>query len=695
MRRTDYCGRLRESDIGRDVVVCGWVLNKRDMGGVIFLDLVDRTGTLQIVSNVESAAPETFRTVEDVRLQSVVEISGKLTLRDPETVNPKIETGTVEVACEQITVLSSAGTMPFSTDDIGNIREDLRLRYRYLDLRRPRMQRNIRLRHRVAALIRTFMDEHEFIEVETPILTKSTPEGARDYLVPSRVHPGEFYALPQSPQIFKQLLMVGGVDRYYQIARCFRDEDLRADRQPEFTQLDLEMSFVERDDVLDLLEDCFKYVMRQVTDQTFDEPFLRLTWQEAMDRFGSDKPDLRFGLEIVDLTDRLGQSGFTVFDNAVAKGGVVRAIRIPGRSDLPRGEIDSLTKFAIENGARGMAWIAYRPDGEIYSILTKFISEEKLKAALDDLGAVPGDFIVFGADDIKNVRKTLGALRLELGNRLDLRDPKDFRFLIVTDFPMFEYDEEAGRYVAQHHPFTMPFPDDIPLLLSDPAAVRSQAYDVVLNGTELGSGSIRIHDANVQRQVFTALGLSDETIEARFGFMLRAFGYGTPPHGGFAFGLDRLVMLILGESSLREVIAFPKIKDASDPMTGAPGPVDREQLDELNLSLAGKALEKVTASTQNARVSTFDIDKAARLARITLSEKEKISFRKDMEKIIDFASELEAIDTGNIPGTASILDIENVFQDESITVEAVSADELLSNAKAIKDGHFFVPEVLS
>lgn len=695
MKRTDYCGPLRESDIGRDVVCAGWVQNKRDMGGVIFIDLSDKTGTLQIVANSEQVDAEVFADFERVKLQSVFAVSGTITKRDPETVNPKIATGTIELRAHASAILSQAAPLPFHPDDNQLVREDLRLQYRFLDLRRPRMQRNLRMRHQVVQRIREFMDTEGFIDVETPMLTKSTPEGARDYLVPSRVHPGHFYALPQSPQIFKQLLMVGGVDRYYQIARCFRDEDLRADRQPEFTQLDLEMSFVEQEDILVLLERLFKYVMERVTDNTFAEPFPRITWQESMDRYGVDKPDLRIPLEIVDLTAELTNCGFSVFKKAIDQGGVVRAIKIAGAADMPRSEIDYLTRFAIDNGAQGMAWIAYRPDGEIYSILTKFMDDAELQTILKKLDAEPGDFIVFSADQLRVVRKVLGLLRLEIGERRNLIEDA-YRFLIITDFPMFEYDAEAGRYTAQHHPFTAPYTEDLPLLLSAPDQVRSQAYDVVLNGTELGSGSIRIHDSKVQQQVFSALGFSDEQINERFGFMLNAFRYGTPPHGGFAFGLDRFVMLILKELNLREVIAFPKMKDASDPMTDAPGLVDQEQLDVLSLALTGEAKAEFgeAASVTKVKKPSFDVTTIARLTRINITPDEVPEYHAQLEHVLNLAETLVDVDTSGLDAHASFLNLHDVFQDESVTTQGLTREEILANAPVSKDGYFFVPEVL-
>jgi len=585
MKRTNYCGLFTERDVGQETTACGWVDTKRDMGGVIFIDLADREGILQIVFNPQYTASETFKLAEGIRLQSVLLVRGTLQLREEETVNPKIATGTVELRVTEAELLSPCAPLPFDPSDADHVREDLRLAYRFLDLRRPALRDALRFRHRVTAAIRRFMDGEGFVDVETPLLTKSTPEGARDYLVPSRVHPGAFYALPQSPQLFKQLLMVAGFDRYYQIARCFRDEDLRADRQPEFTQLDLEMSFVEKEDVILLLESLFRSVMKEVKGLEFDQPFPRLSWEEAMDRYGTDKPDLRFDLPIIDLTDLSGQTDFSVFRQAVEEGGVVRALTVPGQADFSRTTIEELTEYAVSEGAAGMAWIAWRPSGEVYSILTKFIDEDKMQEILDRVQASPGDFVLFSADSLEISRRVMGALRLRLADLLGLRDPDRFAFAVVTDFPMFEFSQEAKRYVAQHHPFTKPYPQDMEYLSSDPARVRSMAYDFVLNGIELGSGSIRIHQRETQTQVFKVLGLSDHEIEERFGFMLSAFQYGAPPHGGFAFGLDRLVMILSGTPSLRDVIAFPKIKDASDPMTRAPSSVDPEQLEELGIRL--------------------------------------------------------------------------------------------------------------
>lgn len=697
MKRTNYCGLFSEQDIGEETIAEGWVETKRDMGGVIFIDLVDREGPLQVVFNPEYTNIEAFRLAERARNQSVLRVKGVTHRRDEETVNPKIKTGTVELRVTDAELLSDCAALPFDPSMADNVREDLRLQYRFLDLRRPRLRDNLRFRHEVTRAIRHFLDEADFVDVETPILTKSTPEGARDYLVPSRVHPGSFYALPQSPQLFKQLLMVSGFDRYYQIARCFRDEDLRADRQPEFTQLDLEMSFVEKEDVLQLLESLFRTVLKDVKGIEFEEDFPRFTWEEAMDLYGSDKPDLRFGLPVVDITDIAGKTGFSVFRKVVENGGVVRAINVPGQADFTRATIEELTEFSVSEGAAGMAWIAWRPSGEIYSILTKFIDEDAMAEILERVGATPGDFILFSADSLPVSRRVTGALRLKLGEMLNLRDPKQFAFAIVTDFPMFEYSEEENRYVAQHHPFTMPFKEDLPYLESDPVRVRSEAYDFVLNGTELGSGSIRIHRDDIQIQVFRALGLKDREIEDRFGFMLNAFRYGAPPHGGFAFGLDRLVMILAGEQSLRDVIAFPKIKDASCPMTQAPSTVDADQLVPLGIclteSVAMAEEEHAKPETKRERVVKLDLEKLEGQAKLSLTKAEEAQTKAQLYELIDFANALHVIDTEGVPPMFSPSDARNIHLTER-DEPRFTVDDALQNAPEKRDGFFFVPPVV-
>jgi len=682
--------------VGQETTACGWVDTKRDMGGVIFIDLADREGILQIVFNPQYTASETFKLAEGIRLQSVLLVRGTLQLREEETVNPKIATGTVELRVTEAELLSPCAPLPFDPSDADHVREDLRLAYRFLDLRRPALRDALRFRHRVTAAIRRFMDGEGFVDVETPLLTKSTPEGARDYLVPSRVHPGAFYALPQSPQLFKQLLMVAGFDRYYQIARCFRDEDLRADRQPEFTQLDLEMSFVEKEDVILLLESLFRSVMKEVKGLEFDQPFPRLSWEEAMDRYGTDKPDLRFDLPIIDLTDLAGQTDFSVFRQAVEGGGVVRALTVPGQADFSRTTIEELTEYAVSEGAAGMAWIAWRPSGEVYSILTKFIDEDKMQEILDRVQASPGDFVLFSADSLEISRRVMGALRLRLADLLGLRDPDRFAFAVVTDFPMFEFSQEAKRYVAQHHPFTKPYPQDMEYLSSDPARVRSMAYDFVLNGIELGSGSIRIHQRETQTQVFKVLGLSDHEIEERFGFMLSAFQYGAPPHGGFAFGLDRLVMILSGTPSLRDVIAFPKIKDASDPMTRAPSSVDPEQLEELGIRLTesgGPHADIAAGAGGHRRAVEIDLEKLEAQSRLRLTAGEKEEARRQLSELIALAGALDSIDTAGVPPVYTASDARNIHLTEADDCPP-SREEIFQNAPAERDGFFLVPPIV-
>ncbi len=692
MDRTFYCGLLTEDQIDTDQTVCGWVQTKRDMGGVIFVDLGDREGTLQVVFNMSYLSPEDFAAAEGLRNQSVISVRGFVRHRDEETYNPKLKTGTIELMATELNVLSTARSLPFNPYEDQPVREDLRLKYRFIDLRRPAMVKNLRFRHAVQKAASDYLDSQDFICVETPMLCKSTPEGARDYLVPSRVHPGTFYALPQSPQIFKQLLMVGGIDKYYQVARCFRDEDLRADRQPEFTQVDMEMSFVNQEDILVHLEKMFKYIFKTVMGREVGYDFPRLTWQECMDKYGSDKPDIRFGLPIVDLSDIMKTCSFTVFRKVVDKGGIVRAINVKGHADFTRSAIEELTEKAQGYGAKGMAWIAVRPDGEIYSILTKYFSKSDIDAILQRMDAEPGDFILFCADKPSVVYRTLGSLRLDLGDMLGLRDKNDFRFLIVTDFPQFEWSDEENRFMAMHHPFTMPYPEDVQYLMTDPARVRAQAYDVVLNGVELGSGSIRIHRSDIQQKMFEALGFTDEEIEARFGFMVNAFKYGTPPHGGFAFGLDRLVMLLVGAESLRDVIAFPKVKDASDPMTNAPDFVDPKQLEVLHLGMYQNEEGHSSKSTKK-KGPKIDVENVAKLARLNLSPKEKVSMAADMEAIIEFANQLSEVDTGDTQVTAHVIPLENVFHEDK-PVSEFERDAMLANAPTKAEGYVSVPRVV-
>lgn len=695
MKRTEYCGLLRPEHIGTQQICSGWVLTKRDMGGIIFIDLRDREGVLQVVVDEGKVSADEFSLIERLRLQSVVSIKGTVRERDEETINLKIATGTIELAADKIELISQADSLPYSIDDGSKVREELRLKYRFLDIRRPELYNNLKFRYKVQKAASDYLDNNGFLYVETPMLTKSTPEGARDYLVPSRVNPGTFYALPQSPQIFKQLLMVGGVDKYYQVARCFRDEDLRADRQPEFTQVDMEMSFVEQEDILNHLEKMFKYIYKETTGKEIHYDFPRLTWQEAMDVYGSDKPDIRFELPIVDVTDIAKKCSFSVFKKVAQSGGYVRAICVTGQADFTRSTIENLTEKAMGYGAKGMAWIAYKQNGEIYSILTKYFTEDEMKELLDAVKAKPGDFILFCADKLDVVRRTLGGLRLDLGDMLGLRRKNDYKFLFVIDFPQFEYSEAENRYVATHHPFTMPYPEDVQYLTTAPGRVRAQAYDVVLNGIELGSGSIRIHDRRVQEKMFEALGFDKKTIDERFGFMVNAFRYGTPPHGGFAFGLDRFVMLMVGADSLRDIIAFPKIKDASCPLTGAPDFVDKAQLDVLGLTEAVQAEENSALSEQKKEKEiTIDVENIANLACLYLTDEDKISYAEDMNSIIAFADTITRVDTSNIKAKEHLIPISNVFHDDEVIIHNVERDELLAASPTKTDGYITVPRVV-
>lgn len=686
MKRTHYCGELTEEEVGKRVTVCGWVQTKRDMGGVIFIDLRDREGTLQTVFDARLLTEEDFKLAEGVRNQSVVQITGIMRIRDEETYNPRLKTGTIELAAESIFLLSEAAPLPFPMEDGFPVREELRLKYRYLDLRRPCVQENLRFRSRVQSVIRRFLEKEGLIEVETPMLTKSTPEGARDYLVPSRVHPGEFYALPQSPQLFKQLLMVGGLDKYYQFARCFRDEDLRADRQPEFTQVDMELSFAEQEDILRHLEKLFKELFKECMGMELPA-FKRMTWLEAMELYGSDKPDLRFDMPIYELSDIAQNCSFSLFRQAVQAGGKLRALCVKGGASYSRTQIEELTQNALSLGAKGMAWISVQSDGSYYSILTKFMSRDELNEIALRVKAEPGDFILFCADSLETVRRVLGGLRLEIARELKLIAPDRFEFLIVTDFPQFEYSHEEKRYISAHHPFTMPREEDIDKLKSEPEKVRAQAYDVVLNGVELGSGSIRIHDWRIQKLMFEALGFTEEQLKERFGFFLEAFKYGAPPHGGFAFGLDRLVMLMLGADSLREVIAFPKNKEAVCVMTGAPDYVDDEQLDALGLNKMEQAAVK---AGRKASVK-MDLDNIAMLARLNIPPEERGRLERDMQDIINMAGRLEEIETDR--EMVNISGLVNVMRPDE-PGSAWERDSLLENAPTKTEQYILVPRVI-
>ncbi|MEG1637586.1 MAG: aspartate--tRNA ligase [Cellulosilyticaceae bacterium] len=583
LKRTHYCTELSHANVGETVTVMGWVQRRRNLGQLLFVTLRDRTGLLQLAFGEQTQA-SLFEKAEILRSEYVIAAVGTVRSRG-EDANKTMKTGDIEIEVTELRILGEAETTPFEIVENSDVREELRLKYRYLDLRRPDMQRNFMLRSKVAGSVRRFLEENSFLEIETPMLTKSTPEGARDYLVPSRVHPGNFYALPQSPQIFKQLLMVSGYDRYFQIVKCFRDEDLRADRQPEFTQIDLEMSFVDEDDVIGMNEKLIQRVFKETMDVEVVLPIPRLTYQDAMDRFGSDKPDVRFGVELTDISDIVNGCGFAVFENALAAGGHIRAINAKGMGEIGRKQIDSLVKVGQDFGAKGVAWLQVRPDGEEKSSFTKFLSEETTAAIKERMAVNGDDLILIVADKPSVVYAALGALRLEVAKRQELTRKDDFNFVWVTDFPLLELDEEAGRYVAMHHPFTMPKEEDLHLMDTDPGKVRAKAYDLCLNGCELGGGSIRIYQREIQEKMFKLLGFDEETAYERFGFLLNAFKYGTPPHGGLAFGLDRMIMLMTGCDSIRDVIAFPKVKDASCLMTEAPGLVDAKQLEELGLDI--------------------------------------------------------------------------------------------------------------
>lgn len=581
-KRTALCAEFTTDDIGREVTLMGWADTRRDLGGLVFVDLRDRSGIMQVVFN-ESAFEGDFDKVGSIRSEFVLAVKGEIVKRSEDTVNPKLPTGLIEVKVRELKILSKAETPPFELEDGSKVREELRLKYRYLDLRRPQMQKNLMLRNKIANVARNYLAENGFLDIETPMLQKSTPEGARDYLVPSRIHAGCFYALPQSPQLFKQILMISGYDRYFQITKCFRDEDLRADRQPEFTQIDTEMSFVEADDVMSMHEGLMQRVFKDVMDVDIKLPLKRLTYQEAMDSFGSDKPDTRFGLELKDVSDIVAGSEFKVFSSVVKNGGSVRAINAKGCANiLARREIDALVDFVKIYGAKGMAWISIREDG-LNSPITKFMTSEEIDAIMQRLDGQVGDILFFVGDKNSVVYDSLGALRLKLAEKLELIQPNTWDLLWVTEFPLFEYSEEEKRYVAKHHPFTSPMDEDVDKVVSDPANARAKAYDIVLNGNEIGGGSIRIHSTELQEKMLEALGFSKEEAWNRFGFLLEALKYGTPPHGGLAYGLDRLAMLMAGVDSIRDVIAFPKVQNASDLMSKAPDVVDKKQLRELHI----------------------------------------------------------------------------------------------------------------
>lgn len=595
LKRSHRCTEVSRADIGKEVTVMGWVQKRRNLGSLIFIDLRDRSGLLQLMFNEDEIGAEGYKKAGTLRSEFVIAATGIVNERGGEF-NKNLKTGEIEVVVKSLRILSESETPPFPIEENSQTKDDLRLKYRYLDLRRPDLQRNLILRSQATTMIRQFLTEEGFLEIETPMLGKSTPEGARTYLVPSRVHPGNFYALPQSPQLYKQLLMCSGYDRYFQIARCFRDEDLRADRQPEFTQVDMELSFVDIDDVIDVNERLLAKIFKELVGIEVSLPIQRMTWQEAMDRFGSDKPDTRFGMELINVTDVVKGCGFGVFTGAIDNGGSVRGLCVKGQAGMPRKKIDALVEFAKGFGAKGLAYLCINEDGTYKSSFAKFMTEDELKALVEAMGGEPGDLLLFAADKDLTVYAVLGNLRLEIAKNLEMIDKSKYNFLWVTEFPLLEYSEEEGRYVAMHHPFTMPMDEDLELLDTDPGKVRAKAYDIVLNGTELGGGSIRIHQNDVQEKMFEVLGFSKEDAYDRFGFLLNAFKYGVPPHAGLAYGLDRLIMLMVQAESIRDVIAFPKVKDASCLMTDAPNLVEDKQLEELGIEVT--ATEEVEETNE-------------------------------------------------------------------------------------------------
>lgn len=587
LKRTHRCGELSAANVGENVTIMGWVQKNRNKGGLVFVDVRDRSGIIQVVFEEGKSEAALIEKAAKLRAEYVVAVVGKVEKRSG-AVNENLATGEIEIIPEQLRILSESETPPFPIEENSKTKEEVRLKYRYLDLRRPDLQRNLMMRSKVATLTRQFLAEEGFLEIETPVLIGSTPEGARDYLVPSRIHQGHFYALPQSPQLFKQLLMCSGYDRYFQIAKCFRDEDLRADRQPEFTQIDMELSFVDVDDVIDVNERLLAKLFKEVLGIEVSLPIPRMTWQEAMDRYGSDKPDTRFGMELNDVTEVVKDCEFVVFKNAIENGGTVRGINAKGQGEMPRKKIDKLVSFAKDYGAKGLAYIAIQGDGTVKSSFAKFMTEDEMKALIEAMGGENGDLLLFAADKNKVVWDVLGALRLELARQMDLLDKSEYKFLWITEFPLLEWSEEQNRFTAMHHPFTMPMEEDLQYIDSDPGRVRAKAYDITLNGNEIGGGSVRIFNPEIQSKMFEVLGFTPEQAQEQFGFLLTAFKYGVPPHAGLAYGLDRLVMLMAKEDSIRDVIAFPKVKDASDLMTEAPTRVDQKQLDELGLSVVAE-----------------------------------------------------------------------------------------------------------
>ncbi len=688
-KRTHLCGTIRKAHIGMEATLKGWVQRRRDLGGVIFIDLRDKSGICQVVFDLANMSKEDFAVAEHLRNEYVIEISGLIEERSEDTINAAIPTGEVDVRAKRLTIYSEAKNTPFRVGESSHIKEELRLKYRYLDLRAPEMLQHLMLRQTITTSVRSYLQSIGCLEVETPILTKSTPEGARDFLVPSRLSKGQFYALPQSPQIYKQLLMVSGVDRYFQVAKCFRDEDLRADRQLEFTQVDMEFSFVDAEDIIEILEELFQKIMQETKGIKIDLPMRRMTYREAMECYGFDKPDLRFGMPMVDLTDFMAEVNFSVFSKVLHSGGIIKALNVPGGQSFTRSQIEYLTERAVFHGGNGMAWIALDETGAPQSILTKYFTEEQMRDLISMMEAKPGDLILFSADSPEKARYVLGSLRLDIGDLMGLRKKDHFAFVVVTEFPLFEYDQAARRYVAMHHPFTSPVDEDKPLFETSPDQMRAKAYDIVLNGIELGSGSIRIHDRDLQAKMFETLGFSDRQIESRFGFMLNAFEYGVPPHGGFAFGLDRLVMMLAGVDSIREVIAFPKMRDGSCAMMDAPSEVDPDQLEELSIYLHSAYESEKKKQAMDLSVIEYVSD----LAKIALTTAEKISFTSDLESIIAFADQMAAMDlmamtAGDIVETGS-----NRFRAD-VPVKAITLSDALKNAPEVQADCFFVPKTV-
>lgn len=689
MKRTHYCGLLTKSELQKEVVIMGWVQRRRDLGGVIFIDLRDREGICQVVIDASKLSVHEFFLAEKLRNEYVIAVKGIVEKRSPDTINLSIPTGDIDVRASSLMIYSESKNTPFGIEESMNVREDLRLKYRYLDMRNPRVLENLKMRQKVTQAIRASLLQKGFLEMETPILTKSTPEGARDFLVPSRIKKEKFYALPQSPQIYKQLLMVGGIDKYFQVAKCFRDEDLRSDRQPEFTQVDMELSFVDEEDVISLLEQLFKDLLKETQQTIIDQPFKRLTYEEAMSLYGTDKPDLRFEMPIVDLTKIVEQSEFGIFTRAISSGAVVRALTVKGGDEITRSQIDFLTKRAFEHGGNGMAWISIGMDGQLKSVLTKYFTDKQMEELIRTADAHNGDLIVFCAESLEKAQSVLGNLRLDIGDMLDLRPKDKFSFAIVTEFPLFEYDSLAKRLVAMHHPFTMPVEEDIDKFSVAPLEMRAKAYDIVLNGVELGSGSIRIHNPKVQQLMFEALGMTQDIIDARFGFLMEAFEYGVPPHGGFAFGLDRLLMLLSGSSSIREVIPFPKMRDGSCAMTDSPSQVDPEQLEELSIRLMTQTQE----SPKVEKESLERIDYVANLARIELTEKERKSFSKDLSDIIAFADQLNGLDLSSYQPLTHVVTKTHSRRKDTWTC-STEVKKLLKNAPSKIENYIHVPKMV-